>query len=95
MRQCPSWEAYGHPDNEEIALQFPVLMLHVVTSCFILLWGVVSPSPYLQAGGPPPAGFPRLFILYIRSYLSNCMEQSPSWEADSRWDSQTPRLLWN
>jgi hypothetical protein len=31
-------------------------------------WGVVSPPPNHQAGGPPPVGCPRLFIQYIRSY---------------------------
>jgi hypothetical protein len=31
-------------------------------------WGVVSPSPKPQAGGPPLVGCPRLLIQYIRSY---------------------------
>jgi hypothetical protein len=31
-------------------------------------WGVVSPSPKSQAGGPPLVGCPRLLIQYIRSY---------------------------
>jgi hypothetical protein len=31
-------------------------------------WGVVSPSPNPQAGGPPLVGCPRLLIQYIRSY---------------------------
>jgi hypothetical protein len=36
---------------------------------FLLLrWGVVSPPPNPQAGGPPLVGCPRLLIQYIRSY---------------------------
>jgi hypothetical protein len=32
----------------------------------------------------------------IISYLNNCMEQSPSWEANSFSASQEiPRILWN
>jgi hypothetical protein len=34
----------------------------------LLRWGVVSPSPKLQAGGTPYFGCPRLLIQYIRSY---------------------------
>ena len=34
----------------------------------VLHWGVVSPSPNPQAGGPPLVGCPRLLIQYIRSY---------------------------
>jgi hypothetical protein len=33
-----------------------------------LRWGVVSPPPNPQAGGPPLVGCPRLIIQYIRSY---------------------------
>jgi hypothetical protein len=33
-----------------------------------LRWGVVSPLPNPQAGGPPLVGCPRLLIQYIRSY---------------------------
>jgi hypothetical protein len=33
-----------------------------------LSWGVVSPPPNLQAGGPPLVGCPRLLIQYIHSY---------------------------
>jgi hypothetical protein len=32
-------------------------------------WGVVSPSPNLQVGGPPLVGCSRLPIQYIRSHL--------------------------
>jgi hypothetical protein len=35
-----------------------------------LRWGVVSPPPTPQAGGPRPVGCPRLLIQYIRSYPS-------------------------
>jgi hypothetical protein len=34
---------------------------------FFLRWGVVSPSPNPQFGGPNPVGCPRLLIQYIRS----------------------------
>jgi hypothetical protein len=33
-----------------------------------LRWGVVSPTPNPQAGGPPIVGCPRLFIQYICRY---------------------------
>jgi len=33
----------------------------------LLLWGVVSTSPNLEAGGPPLINCPRLLIQYIRS----------------------------
>jgi hypothetical protein len=33
-----------------------------------LRWGVVSPTPNPQDGGPPLVGCPRLLIQYIRSY---------------------------
>jgi hypothetical protein len=35
-----------------------------------LRWGVVSPTPNPQAGGPPFVGCPRLLIQYILSYPS-------------------------
>jgi hypothetical protein len=35
---------------------------------FFLRWGIVRPTPNLQAGGPPLAGCSWLFIQYIRSY---------------------------
>jgi hypothetical protein len=34
----------------------------------VLRWGVVSPPPNPQFGGPPPVGCARLLIQYIRSY---------------------------
>jgi hypothetical protein len=34
----------------------------------VLRWGIVSPSPNPQAGGPPIVGCPRLLIQCIRSY---------------------------
>jgi hypothetical protein len=34
----------------------------------VLRWGVVTPPPNPQAGGPPPVGCPRLLIQYIRSH---------------------------
>jgi hypothetical protein len=40
---------------------------HFVTCFFFLRWGVVSPPPNPQAGGPPFVGCPRLLIQYIRS----------------------------
>jgi hypothetical protein len=42
-----------------------------VTFCNMFLflrWGVVSPSPNPQAGGPPLVGCPRLLIQYICSF---------------------------
>jgi hypothetical protein len=38
-----------------------------VTGFFFLRWGVVSPKPNPQVGGPPLVGSPRLLIQYFRS----------------------------
>jgi hypothetical protein len=56
----------GRLSKEPVQLRGP--LWHVVTSLF-LRWGVLSPTPNSQAGGPPLVGCPRLLILYILSYL--------------------------
>jgi hypothetical protein len=56
----------GRLFKESVEVRGP--FLHFVANLFILRWGVVSPTPNLQAGGPPFVGCPRLLIQYIRSY---------------------------
>jgi hypothetical protein len=46
----------------------PRSLLNVRNKLIFLLWGVVSLTPNLQAGGPRLLGCPRLLIRYIRSY---------------------------
>jgi hypothetical protein len=41
----------------------------------ILRRGVVSTSPKLKAGGPPPLGSPQLLIQFIRIYIPYLEEQ--------------------
>jgi len=41
---------------------------NVIQNSKFLRWGVVSTSPKPQAAGPPPVGFPRLIIQYVRNY---------------------------
>jgi hypothetical protein len=46
----------------------PRLCVKVFRNKHWVLWGVVSPPPNPQAGGPPTFGCPRLLIQYILSY---------------------------
>jgi hypothetical protein len=53
--------SWGHLSKESI--QFRSHLWHFVRSVF-LRWGVLSPAPSPQDGGPPFAGSPWLLILY-------------------------------
>jgi hypothetical protein len=55
----------GRISKESVQVQGLFWMF--ITSLF-LRWGVVSPTPSPQAGGPPLVGCPRLIIQYIRSW---------------------------
>jgi hypothetical protein len=46
----------------------PRFLMNFRNRLIFLRWGVVSPTPNPQAGGPPLVGCPRLLIQYIRSY---------------------------
>jgi hypothetical protein len=46
----------------------PRLLVNFRNNLIFLRWGVVSPTPNPQAGGPPLIGCPRLLIQYINSY---------------------------
>jgi hypothetical protein len=47
----------------------PRLLTNSCNELIFLWWGLVSPTPNRQAGGPPLVGCLRLHIQYIRSYL--------------------------
>jgi hypothetical protein len=46
----------------------PRLLVIFRNKPIFLWWGIVSPTPNHQDGGPPLIGCPRLLIQYIRSY---------------------------
>ena len=57
----------------ETSVQVGGFVCEYFATGYVLTGGVVSTSPKPQAGGPPLAGCPQLFIPYIRSY--------PQWRA--------------
>jgi hypothetical protein len=70
----PSWEATNCAATQELPsiLWNPKVhhrfLMNFRNRLIFLRWGVVSPTPNPQAGGPPLVGCPRLLIQYIRSY---------------------------
>jgi hypothetical protein len=47
----------------------PMFFMNFCNNFVFLWWGIVSPTPNPQAGGPPSVVCPRFLIPYISSYL--------------------------
>jgi hypothetical protein len=71
--QEPATCPYPEPNEFQSIRPIPRPFVTFRNMFLFLRWGVVSPPPNPQAGGPPLVGCPRLLIQYIRSYPP-CLE---------------------